>query len=173
MMRIIKYGNPILRMKAKPVTEFDEELRQTIDDMIETMQVGEGIGLAAPQVAISKAFFVIDNSLIEEGGQPEAIINPEILSSNGESIIEEGCLSVPEIREDVKRPDFIKVKYQDVDGKMHEEEFGGVRARVFQHELDHLKGIFFVDRLGAMKRKLLQKQLRQIAEEEMAERVEV
>lgn len=169
MMKIIKYGNPILRMKAKPITEIDNELRKTIDDMIETMQEGEGIGLAAPQVALSKSFFVIDNSLIEEGGVPEAIVNPEILSSDGEVVIEEGCLSIPGIREEVKRPEFIRVKYQDVQGNSHEEELDGLKARVFQHEIDHLHGIFFVDRIGAMKRKLLHKQLRQIAEEEMAE----
>jgi peptide deformylase len=173
MMKIIKYGNPILRMKSKAVTEFNDELRKTIDDMILTMQEGEGIGLAAPQVAISKSFFVIDNSLIEEDGSPEAIINPEILSSHGESVIEEGCLSVPGIREDVKRPEFIRVKYQDVQGKFHEKELDELKARVFQHEIDHLHGIFFVDKIGAMKRKLLHKQLRQIAEEEMAENVAV
>ena len=172
-MKIIKYGNPILRMKSKAVTEFNDELRKTIDDMILAMQEGEGIGLAAPQVAISKSFFVIDNSLIEENGVPEAIINPEILSSHGESVIEEGCLSVPGIREDVKRPEFIRVKYQDVQGKVHEKDLDGLKARVFQHEIDHLHGIFFVDKIGAMKRKLLHKQLRQIAEEEMAENVAV
>ncbi len=173
MMKIIKYGNPILRMKSKAVTKIDDELRNTINDMIIVMQEGEGIGLAAPQVAVSKSFFVIDNSLIEENGEPEAIINPEILSSSGESVVEEGCLSVPDIREEVKRPEFIRVKYQDVQGNIHEKDLDGLKARVFQHEIDHLHGIFFVDRIGAMKRKLLQKQLRQIAEEEMVENAAV
>lgn len=166
-MRILKYGNPILRKKAEIVQNFDEELQNTIKEMFVEMHQGDGIGLAAPQVAISKAFFVIDNSLIDEDGVPEAIINPEILDAQGESIMEEGCLSVPEIHEEVKRSEIIRVRYQDVNGNVHEEEFGGVKARVFQHEIDHLNGIFFVDRLGAMKRKLLNKQLRQIADEEL------
>ena len=165
-MRVIKYGNSILRMKAKPVEEINDSIHELADNMIQTMREYEGIGLAAPQVAESKALFVIDLSLIEEGVEPKAIINPEIISKSGVSVFEEGCLCIPGIREEVKRPEIIQVKYQDIEGNLHEEEIDGLKARVFQHEIDHLHGVLFVDRLGTMKRKLLQKQLKKIAEEE-------
>lgn len=164
---IVKYGDPILRMKAAPVREINGSIHQLIEDMIETMRQHEGVGLAAPQIAESKAIFVIDLSLIENDGQPMAIINPKIVGVNGESVLEEGCLSVPGIREDVKRPEVIQVNYQDLEGYLHEEEISGLKARVFQHEIDHLNGILFVDRLGPMKRKLLRKQLKQIVDEEL------
>ncbi len=166
-MRIIKYGNPILRQKAVPVTEIDDELRQLAEQMIAAMRDSEGIGLAAPQVAASKSMFVIDMSLIDENGQPMAVINPEILETQGELAFEEGCLCVPEIREEVVRPEIIRVKYLDIQGNPHEEQIDGLKSRVFQHEIDHLNGILFIDRLGIMKRKLLKKQLKAIAEEEL------
>lgn len=164
-MRVIKYGNPILRQTATPVEEIDDSIHQLVKTMFETMKEHEGIGLAAPQIAVSKALFVIDYSLIEENGKPAAILNPEIVETKGQSIMEEGCLCIPGIREEVKRSEIIRVRFQDINGQKHEEEFGGLKARVFQHEIDHLHGVFFVDRLGTMKRKLLQKQLKQIAAE--------
>ncbi|MBN2008936.1 peptide deformylase [candidate division KSB1 bacterium] len=165
--RIVRFGNPILRIKAQPIQEISDELKKLADDMVETMIHGEGIGLAAPQISRSIAMFVIHMGLIEENGEPMAVINPEIIETKGEISYEEGCLCIPDIREEVKRPEIIHVKYMDIEGREHEEEFGGYKARVFQHEIDHLNGVLFVDRLGSMKRKLLQKQLKQIADEEM------
>ena len=167
LLRVVKYGNPILRVKSKPVNEIDDSIRQLAADMIETMQDSEGIGLAASQISKSIALFVIDMSLITDDGKPMAVINFEILETNGQISFEEGCLCIPEVRENVKRPEIIKVKYLDIDGNLHEEELDGLKARVFQHEFDHLNGILFVDRIGTMKRKLLNKQLQKIADEEL------
>jgi len=164
-MKIIRYGNPILRLKAKLIEEIDDNIKQLAQDMIVTMRESEGIGLAAPQVAQSLALFVIDLSLIEEHGKPMAVINPQITNIEGESLFDEGCLCIPEVREEVKRPEKIHVNYMDIDGNYHDEELDGLKARVFQHEIDHLNGMLFVDRLGTMKRKLLHKQLKKIAEE--------
>ncbi|MBN1154205.1 peptide deformylase [candidate division KSB1 bacterium] len=165
-MRIIKYGNPILRMKAKPVDIQSDGIHSLTEQMFVTMREDGGIGLAAPQVAVSQSFFVIDMSLINDGGEPTAIINPQIVDTKGESTVEEGCLSIPDIREDVIRPETIRVRYQDINGNNYDREIDGLEARVFQHEIDHLNGVLFIDRIGPMKRKLLQKKLKQIAEEE-------
>jgi peptide deformylase len=166
-LRIIKYGNPILRMKARKVEKIDHHIRKLVDDMILTMHVDGGIGLAAPQVAESLALLVVDQSLIFEDGEPTAYINPEILAAEGESVLEEGCLSVPEIREEVKRPEIITLRYQNVAGETKEERLNGLLSRVLQHEIDHLNGVLFVDRISALKRKLLKKELKAISDEEM------
>lgn len=166
-LRIIKYGNPILRMKARRVEKIDARIHKLAEDMILTMKEDGGIGLAAPQVAESVALVVIDHSLISEDGQPTAYINPQILSTEGESVMEEGCLSIPEIRADVKRPEKITLNYQTIDGASHEQQFDGLSARVLQHEIDHLNGVLFVDRIGALKKQMLKKELKAIAEAEM------
>ncbi len=166
-LRIIKYGNPILRMKARKVEKFDHRIRNLVDNMILTMQVDGGIGLAAPQVAESLALLIIDHSLIFEDGKVTAYINPEILTSEGESILEEGCLSVPDIREEVRRAEIITLRYQNLDGEIQEARFDGLLARVLQHEIDHLNGILFIDRISALKKQLLKKELKSISNEEM------
>jgi len=168
-LRIIKYGNPILRMKAKKIHQIDDTIRQLAQDMIETMQEEEGIGLAAPQVAESISLLVVDMSLIDEDGEPTAFINPEILESEAESVLEEGCLSLPEIREEVKRPDIITVRYQNIDGETIEKRMEGLLARVLLHEMDHLNGVLLVDRISSLKKKMHNKKLKQIAAEEQAE----
>lgn len=166
-LRIIKYGNPILRMKARRVEKIDARIQKLADDMILTMKEDGGIGLAAPQVAESVALVVVDHSLIFENGQPTAYINPQIQSAEGESLLEEGCLSIPDIRAEVKRPEKITLSYQTIDGASHEQQFDGLLARVLQHEIDHLNGVLFVDRIGALKKQMLKKELKAIAEEEM------
>lgn len=166
VLRVLKYGNPVLRMKSEDIDGIDDSIKKLAQDMIDTMQSEEGIGLAAPQVAELISLFVIDMSLIEEDGKPMAVINPAIIDTKGEAVIEEGCLCIPEIREEVKRPETIRVKYRDIDGNEHEQEFGGLKARVFQHEIDHLHGVLFVDRIGAMKKKMLHKKLKKIADDE-------
>ena len=165
-LRVIKYGNPILRMKAKKIEEIDADIKQLSADMIEIMQEEEGIGLAAPQVAQSLALLVVDISLIDEDGEPTAFLNPEILSSKGESVVEEGCLSLPDIREDVKRPEVITVRYQNIEGETFEKRIDELLARVLQHEIDHLNGVLFVDRISSLKKQMLKKELKQIAAKE-------
>ena len=164
--RVLKYGNPILRMKAKPIETADESIRELAANMIDTMLDNEGIGLAAPQVGQSVSMFVVDMGLIQEDGEPMAVINPEIIEKKGQVSFEEGCLCIPNVRAEVKRPEVISLRYQDIEGNKYEEKIEGLKARVFQHEIDHLHGVLFVDRLGPMKWKLIQKQLKKIAEEE-------
>ncbi|MDZ7262092.1 MAG: peptide deformylase [candidate division KSB1 bacterium] len=167
VLPIIKYGNPILRMKAAPVRELDGRLQRLIDDMVETMQQAEGIGLAAPQVGESLALIVVDMSYIEENGKPIAFLNPQITAQEGESTMEEGCLSVPEVKELVTRAETIGLKFLTASGEEAETRYSGLLARVLLHEIDHLNGVLFVDRISPVKRKLLSKKLRQIAKQEM------
>jgi peptide deformylase len=167
---IRKYGDPILRKKAIKVESFDASLQQVAADMIETMQAAKGVGLAANQIGLTHALCVVDVGLINEGAPPQAFVNPVIVQESGKEVAyEEGCLSIPEINEEVIRKERIIVRYQDLAGAMHEQECDGMLARVLLHESDHLNGVFFVDRLSALKRKLLSKKLRAIAEEAAAE----
>lgn len=166
LLPIIKYGNPILRMKADPIQTITGEHRELAVDMIQTMQANDGIGLAAPQVARSLALVVVDVGLIEEGAPAQAYFNPEIVEVEGSSVFEEGCLSVPEIREEVTRPERIRIKYQNINGELLDLWVDGLLARVLQHEVDHLNGVFFVDRISGLKKKLLSKDLKKIAQEE-------
>ena len=171
-LRVIKYGNPILRMKAKKIENIDNDIKQLANDMIEIMRETEGIGLAAPQVAQSLSLLVVDKSLLEENGEPTAYINPDILETEGESTLEEGCLSIPGIRENVKRPEIISLRYQNISGEMFEKRIDELLARVLQHEIDHLNGILFVDRISSLKRMMLNKKLKEIAAEERIEMAE-
>ena len=159
---IIKVGHPTLRREADRVTVFDRKLERFVEDLVETMQLNEGIGLAATQVNDTQQIFVIDKSLINEEWVPQAYINPEILESSGQESIEEGCLSIPGIRAEVDRPFIIKVKYQNLAGDTIVEELEGLHARVFQHEHDHLHGILFIDRIDQLTRKLLEPQIKEI-----------
>lgn len=163
VLDIHTFGDTVLRIKASSIEKIDDTVETLFDDMVETMQANEGIGLAAPQVGHSLQMFVVDMGLIEENGKAIAVINPEILETKGEQLFEEGCLSVPDIREEVKRPEIIKIKYQDIAGNTVEEEIAGLKARVFQHEYDHLQGVLFIDRISSIKRKLLHKKLKTIA----------
>ena len=165
-LRVIKYGNPILRMKARRIDKIDNRIRQLVDDMILTMAIDGGIGLAAPQVAESLTLLVVDHSLIFEDGEPTAYINPAIIASEGESVMEEGCLSIPDIHEEVRRSEIITLRYQNIDGESKEDKFDGLLARVLQHEIDHLNGVLFVDRISALKKQILKKELKAISDEE-------
>lgn len=165
---IRKYGDPVLRKKAVKVTGFDSVLQQAAADMIETMQAAKGIGLAANQVGLTHALCVVDIGLVTEGAPPQAFVNPVVLQENGKDVsYEEGCLSIPDINEEVMRKERVVISYQDLSGVAHEQEFEGMLARVLLHEIDHLNGVFFVDRLSPLKRKLLSKKLKAIAEEAM------
>jgi peptide deformylase len=163
---IRKYGNPILRRKATTITRFNAELPTLAADMIETMQAAKGIGLAANQIGFPQALCVVDVGLITEGASPQAFVNPVILRETGKAVsYEEGCLSIPEITEEVLRKERIFVHYQDLTGGVHEQECDGMLARVLQHEIDHLNGMLFIDRISALRRSLLNRKLKAIAEE--------
>jgi peptide deformylase len=167
---IRKYGDPILRKKAIKVEAFDPALEQTAADMIETMQTAKGVGLAANQIGLAHALCVVDAGLITEGAPPQVFVNPVVLQESGKDVsYEEGCLSIPEVNEEVMRKERVVISYQDLAGNAHEQEYEGMLARVLQHEIDHLNGVFFVDRLSPLKRKLLSKKLKAIAEEAMQE----
>ncbi len=159
------YGDPALRENTEVVTDFDENLRDLVNNMIETMFEDNGIGLAAPQIGISKKIAVIDLSFGEEIGNVMTLINPEILEKEGKCSLEEGCLSVPGIYEEVLRPENVRVRYQDINGNELKKDIDGLLSRIIQHESDHLEGVLFVDRLSAVKRNLLVKTLRSLAEE--------
>ncbi len=154
-MRIRLIGDDVLRDKAEEVTLFDDQLKTLVDDMIETMHESDGIGLAAPQVGISQRILVTDVSPVESGFGPQAFINPVILETEGEAELEEGCLSIPGVRENVTRPEEILLKFQTVEGEDRTEKYTGWMSRVLQHEIDHLDGILFIDHLGMVKRKLI------------------
>ena len=174
VLPIYKYGDPVLRAKAQKVEQFDNELKAFVEDMFETMQDASGIGLAAPQVGVSKSLCVVEVGLIEEGKAPAAFVNPIIHERFGEKItLEEGCLSIPDINEKVTRDDGIRLTYQTIEGEEVELTCQGMLARVLQHEIDHLNGVFFTDHLGSMKLKMLQKKLSALqfeAQKEMIER---
>ena len=163
--RIRIYGDPLLRKTTGKIIEFNKSLRDLAESMVETMYAKNGMGLAGPQVGVSMKISVIDLSFGVDMDKILTLINPEILESEGTSTFEEGCLSVPGIFEDVIRPEMVKIRFQDLRGKEKEMEVEGFLARVIQHEIDHLDGVLFVDRLGTVKRKLLSKKLRQLASE--------
>uniref|UniRef100_A0A7C4NTG7 Peptide deformylase n=1 Tax=Thermodesulfobacterium geofontis TaxID=1295609 RepID=A0A7C4NTG7_9BACT len=156
-MEILIFGNPILREKAKPVENIDGELKETINKMAEIMYKAKGIGLAANQVGILKRFFIMDVSQKEGKNKLEVYINPEIVSTEGETIYEEGCLSIPGYFAPVKRYAKIYIKAYDIDGNLIERELDEISAIVFQHEYDHLDGILFIDRLSPIRKQLFKK----------------
>ena len=154
---ILEYPDPRLRTRAQPVTRFDAELGQLVDDMFETMYAAPGIGLAATQVDVHKRLIVIDVS--KDRDQPLVFINPEILSREGEEISEEGCLSVPENFAEVKRAEKVRVRAQGRNGEVFERDYDGLLAVCVQHEIDHLDGKLFVDYLSDLKRERIRKKL--------------
>ena len=162
---IYLYGNDVLKKKAKFITEVTDEDIQLIQDMFDTMHESSGIGLAANQVGELQQILVLDISDMEagKGTKPLAMINPEIIEEDGEWEMEEGCLSIPEVREKVKRPEKITVIYNDVNMDEIEMEADGMLARVIQHEMDHLNGILFIDHLTSTKRTLLRPKLKKIS----------
>ena len=171
VMKVYEYPHPILKKKASLVQqeEFGEGLKKTLDDMLETMYAEVGVGLAAPQVGISKRMLVIDYERDEEAnqpGNPMYFVNPEIIWKSEEKVCGvEGCLSVPEQRAEVERFAAIKVRYQDVDGNVHELLADDFLAIVLQHEIDHLDGILYIDHLSRLKRQMLVKKLEKMRKE--------
>lgn len=156
------YGDPVLRVKSRPVLELDPSIEELVDEMFEALEEEGGIGLAAPQIGVPLRVIIV--SLPADLGRAEvALINPEIKSAEGWQEFEEGCLSVPGIFDKVKRRARIKIEGLLPNGTRFESEYEGFPATVFQHEIDHLDGVLFVDRLPRMKRRLLEKELSEIA----------
>ncbi len=159
---IVKFPDPILQQPAEPVTVFDAELRKLVDDMFTSMYDAQGIGLAAPQIGISKRLTVIDLSFQKKPEDRIVLINPEVIEIKGKQVEEEGCLSLPEIRDRVVRAAEVKVRAQDAEGKPIEVEGSELLARAIQHEIDHLDGILFIFRLSRLKRDLQLRKIRKL-----------
>jgi peptide deformylase len=150
---IIKIPDKRLRLKSERVEKIDSGVKKLVEDMFETMYDAPGIGLAAVQIGVPKCVVTMDLSKKEGETNPRVFINPEIVwSSDDKATYEEGCLSIPEVHEDVDRPARVKVKFLDLDGKRHEEEAQGLYATCIQHEIDHLNGVLFIDHISKLKR---------------------
>ena len=160
---ILIIGDPILARKADPVERIDAEIVRLAKDMVETVHSAPGIGLAAPQVGVGKRVIVVDLSVGEDKDQLHVLVNPEVVAAEGEDVCEEGCLSIPDIREKVLRPRRVKVRGLDLEGRTVEIDGEDLLARALCHEIDHLEGVLFVDRLSSLKRALIKKKLKKNA----------
>lgn len=164
---IVMYGDPVLRKKAKDI-EKGTNILELVSDMYETMHAAHGIGLAAPQIGQSIRLFVVDGTTLEDEPKladfKKAFVNPVILEEEGEPwAFEEGCLSIPNIREEVERPEKLRIKYFDENWNAFEEEFDGMKARIIQHEYDHIEGKLFIDYLTPLKKRMLKGKLNDIS----------
>ena len=164
LREILVVPDPILKQKSVTVDAVDDELRALMDDMLETMYAAPGIGLAAIQIGVPKRIIVMDLAREGEAAQPRYFVNPEILSMSDETMMcEEGCLSVPDIYEEVERATSVRLRYLDYDGKAIEEDADGLYAICIQHEMDHLEGILFIDHLSRLKRERAVKKVEKAA----------
>lgn len=157
VLKVRKYGDPVLRKRAEPVAEITPQLRRMIDDMFETMYDEVGIGLAAPQVGISLRLMVVGD---DNGRTPRALVNPVIADRGGEITAEEGCLSLPGIFAPVTRSEWVRLEAQDLEGTPVSIRAKGLTARVFQHEMDHLDGVLFIDHLDPMTRDRIKRKIK-------------
>ena len=162
VLPIVQYPDDVLRAKAKPVTEFDEELAKLAADMVETMHEAPGVGLAAPQIDVSRRLIVVDPDAGGEHSEVRVFVNPEILDSEGREADQEGCLSIPDFTDKVQRATRIVVRAQTLDGDSFELEAEDFLARVIQHEVDHLDGILFIDRLRGLRRERGRRHLKKL-----------
>jgi peptide deformylase len=159
---VVKYPHPILAQKGAAVAEFTPELAQLVDEMFDTMYASEGIGLAAPQIGIAKQITVIDVSFKERPEDKLVLINPVVVSVEGSQVEEEGCLSLPDIREKVRRAEKVKVRAQNVKGEFFDVEGEELLARCLLHEIDHLNGILFIDHLSRLKREMVLRRIKKL-----------
>jgi len=157
-----KWPDPVLTKPGERVTKFGPELAEFVEEMFATMYAAQGIGLAAPQIGVSKQITVIDVSFKERPEDKLVLINPEILEREGKQNEEEGCLSFPEIREKVTRSGWVKIRAQNVLGELFEAEGEELLARAFQHEIDHLHGVLFIDHLSRLKRELVVRRIKKL-----------
>ena len=164
---IVKLPDPILKTISQPVERVDDDLRGLVDDMLATMYDAPGIGLAAVQIGIPRRLLVVDIAKDEQPRSPMAFINPEVVWSSDEvSEYEEGCLSIPDVFDNIERPAQVRVSYLDRDGKQHEELYDGLMATVLQHEIDHLNGILFIDYLSRLKRSTIVRKFTKLARQQ-------
>jgi peptide deformylase len=159
---IVKFGDPVLERPAEPVTVFDDDLRKLIDDMFESMYEARGVGLAAPQIGIPKRLAVIDITFKEDPDAKLVLANPEILHAEGKHTQPEGCLSIPEFREPVKRAQKVTIRAQDAHGKWYEKTGEDLLARAFLHETDHLNGKLYISHISGLKRDLMKRKIRKL-----------
>jgi peptide deformylase len=159
---IVKFGNPVLEKTAEPVTIFDEALKKLVEDMFESMYAAHGVGLAAPQIGISKRLAVIDITFKEEPNAKLVLVNPEIIHTEGRHTQNEGCLSIPEFREPVARARKVTIRAQDLNGKWYEKTGEELLARAFLHETDHLNGKLYISHISALKRDLMKRKIRKL-----------
>jgi peptide deformylase len=159
---IVKFGNPVLEKSSETVTVFDGELQKLIDDMFESMYAAHGVGLAAPQIGIGRRIAVIDVTFKEDPKAKLVLINPEIIRTEGRHTQSEGCLSIPDFRENVSRPNVVTVRAQDVHGDFFEKTGEELLARALLHETDHLNGKLYISHLSALKRDLIKRRIRKL-----------
>lgn len=159
---VVKWPEPVLLRRGDEVTEFGAELKQLVEEMFESMYAAQGIGLAAPQIAISRRIAVVDLSFGKNAKEKIALINPEVIAYEGRQVEEEGCLSLPDIREKVQRAARVTVRAQDVTGKFFEVEGDELLARALLHEIDHLDGVLFIDRISRLKRELVNRKIKKL-----------
>lgn len=164
LYKVVKYGDPVLETPAEPVSEFTDDLRQLVEDMFDTMYANKGVGLAAPQIGISRRLAVVDSSGGEDPELRRVLINPEITFQEGRVVDEEGCLSIPGFRENVSRAQAVVVKGKDVFGNDVEIPAEDLMARAFQHEIDHLNGVLFLRHLSPLKRDLIRRKIRKLVQ---------
>jgi len=159
---IVKYGNPVLESPAAPITTFDDSLKKLVEDMFESMYAAHGVGLAAPQIGVAKRIAVIDITFKEDPDAKLVLINPEIVHTEGKQSSNEGCLSIPEFREPVARPNIVTVRAQDENGKFYEKTAEELLARAVLHETDHLNGKLYISHISALKRDLMKRKIRKL-----------
>jgi peptide deformylase len=159
---IVKFGNPVLEKPSEPVTVFDDDLKKLIEDMFESMYAAHGVGLAAPQIGIGKRIAVIDVTFKEDPKAKLVLVNPEIIRTEGKHTQSEGCLSIPDFRENVTRPNKVTVRAQDTNGKFFEHTGEELLARAFLHETDHLNGKLYISHVSALKRDLMKRKIRKL-----------
>jgi peptide deformylase len=159
---IVRFGNPVLEKSASPVTVFDDKLKALVDDMFESMYEAHGVGLAAPQIGISKRLAVIDVTFKEDPEAKLVLVNPQVIHKEGKQAQSEGCLSVPDFRESVTRAKKVTIRAQDVHGQWYEKTGEELLARAFLHEIDHLDGKLYISHISALKRDLIKRKIRKM-----------
>lgn len=159
---IVKFGDPVLEKPAEKVTVFDEELKKLVEDMFESMYAARGVGLAAPQIGISRRIAVVDVTFKEDPNAKLVLINPEIIQKQGRHSQSEGCLSIPDFRENVSRAQVATVRAQDVNGNLFEKSGDDLLARALQHETDHLNGKLYISHISGLKRDLMKRKIRKL-----------
>ena len=159
---IVKFGDPVLERPSETVTVFDDDLKKLTDDMFESMYAAHGVGLAAPQIGIGRRIAVIDVTFKEDPNAKLVIINPEIIHTEGKHSQSEGCLSIPDFRENVSRPSKVTVRAQDLQGKVFEKTGEELLARALLHETDHLNGKLYISHISALKRDLMKRKIKKL-----------